>query len=230
MLRHSGEVGLGMATMVGLCLKMKRNRLSIASTNSTNSSNSSNRRCQGWQRRRLLGIIKKLRCSWSIVMNKESPKLAMGVTNSSHQWFTPIIPSKSIIIIVCHTITICHLQIWVVGSVSQSSPHLEEWVWSLIHHFILLPTQVTNPSILHKVEYQTQGQNFCIITSRTKIKLIAWSTSLKWWKVLELRQNKELKAFYQQIILVKSALCLPNTITTQKSPVSNYHPPQRIAV
>jgi hypothetical protein len=221
-----------MVTMVGLCLKMKRNRLFIASTNSTNSSNSSNRRCQGWQQRHLLGIIKKLRCSWSIVMNKESPKLAMGVTISSHQWFTPIIPSKSIIIIVCHTITICHQQIWVVGSVSQNSLHLEGWVWSQIHHFILLPTPVTNLSILLKVEFQIQAQNFCIITSRTKIKLIVWNTSLRWWKVLELRQNKELKAFYQQIILVKSALCLPNTTitTTQKSPVSNYHPPQQIAV
>ena len=218
MLRHSGEV-LGMVTMVEWCLKMKRNRLSIASTNSTNSSNSSNRRCQGWQQQHLLGIIKKLRCSWSIVMNKESPKMAMGVTISSHRWFTPIIPSKSIIIIVCHTITICRRQIWVEGSVSLNSLHMVGWAWSQIHLFTLLLMQVTNPNILRKVEFQTQARNSCTITSRTKIKPTALSTSLKWWKVQVHRPNKGQRAFYQAITLGRSAPC-PTSTTIPKYLIS----------
>lgn len=204
-LKHFEVPGVLMRIMVVSCLKMKRNRPSIASTNNTNSSNSSNHRCQGWQGWRLLGITRKLQCSWSIVTNKESPKgvAATGVTTSSHQWFTPIIPSKSIIIIVCHTITTFHRLIWVAGLGSQNSLLMVGWVLYLIHLFTHRQMPVTNPNILLRVEFQTQDRNSCTITSKTKIKLTESSTSQRLLKVPVPKPNKELRVFYPAIIPAK---------------------------
>ncbi len=213
-LKHFEVPGVLMRIMVVSCLKMKRNKLSIASTNNTNSSNSSNHRCQRWQQGwRLLGITRKLQCSWSIVTNKESPKVvaATGVTTSSHQWFTPIIPSKSIIIIVCHTITTFHRLIWVADSDSQNSLHTVGWVWYLIRLFTHRQMPVTNPNILLRVEFQTQALNSCTITSKTKIKLTESSTSHRLLKVPVPKPNKELRLFYPAIIPAKWALCPTNT-------------------
>ena len=171
-MQRLSEVEDIMGIMVEWCHKTKRNRLSTASTNSTssNSSHSSNHQWQGWQVQLLQEITKKLQCCWSIVTSKENPKLATVVTASNQQWFTQTMPSNSIIIIVCHTITICHLQIWVEGSVSPNSQRLLGWVWSLTHLFIHLLTLDTSHNTLLKVEFQIQAQNFCTITSKTKTK------------------------------------------------------------